>query len=133
MANFTKMLAESGLATIKSAIQSANNMLQSFSLTDMGRACDEIQERLSNEVKRFKTQFFNFIDKHTVEIPFNKENEHLSYEITEDTMSVNVNSHDGNHLSNHVFNLPEDIDASEMTQSYDSERKVMIFKFGRKF
>ena len=129
--NFAKLFAESGLATIKKAIQAANTMVQSFSLEDMGKACDEAQTRLTNEVKRFKNQFFNFIDKYTVEIPYNKNNEYLTYEITPNAFNVSVNSNDGDHVSNHVFTLPSDVDSSEMTQTYDSERKVMIFKFGK--
>lgn len=131
--NFTKLFAESGLATIKSALQNANSMLQSFSLNDMGKACDEIQERLTSEFKRFKGQIFNFLDKHTIEVPFDKTTERLSYDISQDVFTVTVNSRDGSsHLSNHIFNMPENVDFAEMTQTYDSERKVMIFKFGKK-
>lgn len=130
--NFTELFTNSGLSAIKSMIKTANDMLQSFSFSDMGKACTEAQEKFIADIKHFKSQFLNFIDKHTIEVSFNNKTDYLSYEMTEDTFTVNVNSKDCNHVSNHVFTLPPDVEVSEMTQSYDSERKVMVFKFGKK-
>lgn len=130
--NITELFTNNGLSAIKSMIKAANDMLQSFSLNDMGKACTEAQEKFIADLKHFKTQFLNFMDKHTIEVPFNNKTEFLSYEINEDVFSVNVNSKDCKRVSNHVFTLPPDADTSEMSQSYDSERKMMVFKFGKK-
>lgn len=133
MQKYTKLFLESGLATVKSLVQEANNMLQSFSLSDMGKACDEMQEHITADIKKFKSQLRKFIvDKHTVEIPYNHQTEKLIYEISQNVFSANVDTLDGTHLSHHVVNLPEDVDTSEMVQTYDSERKVMVFKFGKR-
>ena len=130
--DFVKMFAESGIATVKSALQSANNLVQSISLNDIGKACNEAQERFVGEYKRFKNQLRTFIDKHTVEIPYDKNTQYMSYEMSNGSFQVSVNSFDCEHVSSHVITLPPDVDTSEITQSYDSERKVMVFKFGKK-
>lgn len=124
--------AESALASIKTSLREANEMLQSFSLTDVGKACDEAQKRIVDEFNRFKKQIKGFIDKHTVEVPFNNKTDKLSYEVVENLFTVHVTSKDNSHTSTHAFELPDEIDTSDMAQSFDSERKVMIFKFGKK-
>ena len=132
MGKIANLLSNSGIASVKGMMQAANVALQSISLTDIGKACDEGMERLGNEFKRFKEQIKTFTDKHTVEIPFNTQTHHMSYEIRENTLSVNVKSNDDSQVSQHVITVPDDIDLTNMSQSYDSERKTMIFKFGKK-
>lgn len=129
---FVDTLANSALATIKNAVSAANNAMQSFSLNDIGKAMDEAKERFANEFNRLKSQLYSFTDKHTVEVQFNKETEGINYAICDNIFNVNVNAKDGTSGQSATFTLPEDVDTTNMQQTYDSERHVMIFKFGKK-
>lgn len=129
MGKFAKLLTESALNSIKGSFNAANNMLQSFSLTDMGKAIDEAQERFKNEFNRFVGQIKNYTDRYTIEIPFNPKIEVISFSIDDSTMNINVRSNDNTSTSNRVITLPDDVDPQEMSQSYDSEKHVMVLKF----
>ena len=129
MGNITKFLADNALKSIKESVRIANDMLQSFSLDDMSKAIDEAHNRITNEVKRFVGQIKNFNDRYSVEVPFNPNNEIISYSIDENTLFITVKSKDGSSNSNKVVELPQDVNPQEMTHSYDSEKHIMSFKF----
>lgn len=132
MGNIGSFIANSALASIKNSIKTANDIMQNFSLNDMGKAMDEAQERLKGEFSRFMNQIKNFTDKHVVEVPFNNNTDTFSFEIRGNILSINVRSKDESHISNHVFEIPQDVKIEEMSQSYDSERHILTFKFKRK-
>lgn len=129
MGNIGKFLTESGLKGIKESFKVANDMLQSFSLNDIGKALDEAQNRLKGEFDRFVSQIKNFTDKYTVEVPFNTQTEIISYSIEGNAICITVKAKDNSSTSNKIVELPEDVDLREMTHSYDSERHIMEFKF----
>lgn len=132
MGNISSFLANSVLSTIKNTVKAANDVMQNFSLSDMGKAMDEAQDRLKGEFTRFMGQIKNFTDRHTIEIPFNNNTDTFSFEIRGNTLSINVRNLDSSHISNHVFDIPQDVVIEEMAQSYDSERHLLIFKFKKK-
>lgn len=130
MGNITNFLANGALSSIKSVVQAANDALQSFSLNDIGKAMDEAQNRLKDEFSRFMGQIKNFQDKYTVDVPFNPENQSISYSIDGNTICISVKSTRGGASNlNQVVELPEDVNPQEMIHSYDSERHIMSFKF----
>lgn len=129
MGNIAKFLADNALKSIKESVRVANDMLQSFSLDDMGKAIDEAHDRITNEVKRFVGQIKNFNDRYSVDVPFNPNSEIISYSIDGNTLFITVKSKDGSSNSNKVVELPQDINPQEMTHSYDSEKHIMSFKF----
>lgn len=132
MNKFIDIFANSALASLKNTVASANAAMQSFSLNDIGKAMDEAKERFAAEFNRFKNSLYSFTDKHTVEVKFDKATQKINYSITQNIFNVSVNSIDGTVNQNASFTLPEDVDATEMHQTYDSENKVMVFRFGKK-
>lgn len=129
MGNIMKFFSESALKSIKETVKVANDMLQSFSLDDMGKAFEEAQNRLSNEWKHVIGQVKNFTDRYTVEVPFNPNTEIISYSMDGNTFLITVKAKDGSSNTNKVVDLPEDVNPQEMTHSYDSEKHIMSFKF----
>lgn len=132
MNKFIDIFANSALASLKNTVASANAAMQSFSLNDIGKAMDEAKERFAAEFNRFKNSLYSFTDKHTVEVKFDKATQKINYSITQNIFNVSVNSIDGTVNQNASFTFPEDVDATEMHQTYDSENKVMVFRFGKK-
>lgn len=129
MGNITKFFAENALKSIKESVKVANDMLQSFSFTDMGKAIDEAQSRFKSEIKRFIGQIKNYQDRYEAEIPFNPNIETISYSIEGDLLIIVIKSKDNTASTSKVVTLPEGIDPNEMAHSYDSEKHVMTFKF----
>lgn len=129
MGNLGKLFADNALQSLKNTVKVANDMLQSFSLTDISKAMEEAQTRLKNELVHFIGQVKNFTDKYTIEVPFNPQNETISYSIEGNSVYITVKAKDDSSNLNKVVDLPEDVNANEMDHSYDAERHIMTFKF----
>lgn len=129
MANSINTFSNSALNLIKSTIKNANDLMQSFSLNDIDKAINEAKSRFKSEFDRFKSQIKNYKDKFAIDIEFNKNTDVLSYSVEGNSLSVTVNSKDGSRHSSYVYDLPEDVNTSEIIQSYDSELHRLTFKF----
>ena len=129
MGSLSQFFADSAIKTVKDTVKIANDMLQSFSFSDIGKAMDEAQTRLKDEFSRFIGQVRSYSDRYSIDIPYDPQKEDISYTIENNTIYITVKAKDNSSNLNKIVDLPEDVDSQEMTHSYDSEKHIMTFKF----
>lgn len=95
---------------------------------EMSKLTSTLQSKFSKVMANAKT----LKEKHIIEIPYDNETSTFSFKIDGHALDVGVSSNDGVNRSGHMFTIPDDVDVTNVNQTYDPVRKVLIFKFGKK-
>lgn len=100
---------------------------------------DEVDKEVKNTFASVKTRVNPLIEKvktlaakHVVEFPYDNETSKLSFKIENNVLTVNVSSFDGTVNNTHSMTIPENVDVNNIHQTYDANRKMIVFKFGMK-
>lgn len=86
------------------------------------------QDKISSLVKQVNT----LRDKHIIEVPYDNQKSKFSFKIEGNVLEVGTTSNDGREQSGSRFTIPENVDMTNIRQTYDPIRKVLVFKFGKK-
>lgn len=124
------------LALVKDGMRKRmNDLLKNIENINFDDFDKKVQEKVNNLAKQFKEATDVFI----IKIPFDKNNQSLSYKIDDDTITITTESCKSTNTesvvdyteSTTVTNtvIPKRFDATRMVQKYDSKNKRMLFIF----
>lgn len=136
-----KLFLKNSANMFNKTITSLSDAASKFDVNEFETQCDKFSEELNKEIDKFKTKLkgLNLAkrlnDKCIFSIPFNKDNEKLSYTLDNDKLIVTVikNITEENRTVNEErkteMTIPSEILNYELLQNYNDKEKKMYFIF----
>lgn len=104
-------------------------------LLDLHKLAKEIEETdFEKEFNTMKQTFKDLLkkkdDEYVLEVKYDRETQTLQFKIEDDTLTVIVEEkkENGDFKSTTTVTIPSDVLVDKITQEYDSENKIMLFK-----
>lgn len=128
-----KDFTNSAISMIKKNADEFGKMMKDldFDFSSAEKKFNELESSLKDQFAELKKRVKDLTDKFIVEIPFDRENETLSFKIENGKIIVTTERHTENRDAKSVTEtiIPTGIDVNRMIQRYDEKDKKMRFIF----
>jgi hypothetical protein len=126
-----KRFRDAAFATLDESANTLKRMLNEIDFTAVTDRFNEVREDISETFATLRKKVKVLTDRFVIKVPFDRENQKLSFTIDDDTINVTVESFDGRSHRKQTTSttIPEFVDTNNMIQRYDDDKKEMIFIF----
>ena len=134
MGSLFKSFTDSALSLFNRKFNELDKMMRDIDFSSAEDKFNEIEKSFKEKFTELKKRVKEFTDKFIVEVPFDKNEETISFKIENGMITITTEKSDesSSKKSTTEVSIPETVDEHHMVQRYAEDEKKMMFIFFKK-